>query len=116
MPIIEEELIELNDEVDTIDDEEEQESVEQDEEEVEEGIKAKLASKIYLPPGDKCGLTMDSIIGYNGKQSTRNLIWNPLNGLFAYTIGCIVIIEDSNTDKQTPLKNEHKQDITCITK
>jgi hypothetical protein len=59
------------------------------------------------------GIKLNSLIGYNGKHSTQNMIWNVEREFFAYTLGSIVCVENLKTGKQT-LLDSHFQDITCL--
>jgi WD40 repeat protein len=72
-----------------------------------------LAKRFYTAPSDKCALQFQSAIGYNGTYATANMLWNPENGFFAYSIGCLVIVEDLKNGTQTPLK-AHSEDITAM--
>ncbi|KAL8175023.1 UNVERIFIED_CONTAM: hypothetical protein K2H54_009384 [Gekko kuhli] len=52
-----------------------------------------------LPPDDAEGLTLKAAIGYNG-NGRGNMVWNPDTGLFAYSCGCLVIVEDLHSGSQ----------------
>lgn len=45
------------------------------------------------------GLRLKTIIGYNG-NGRRNMVWNPDTGLFAYSCGCVLIVEDLHSGAQ----------------
>ncbi|KAI1896220.1 hypothetical protein AGOR_G00092560 [Albula goreensis] len=49
-------------------------------------------------PGEE-GLKLKAVIGYNG-NGRGNIVWNPDTGLFAYSCGCIVVVEDLHTGSQ----------------
>lgn len=72
-----------------------------------------IAKKRFAAPDNKCGLRLDSIIGYNGKFSSENLIWNSDHEFFASSIGSTLCIEDLKTGEQKILTCHH-EDITCI--
>eukprot|EP00794_Sanderia_malayensis_P008708 gene8708-9637_t len=57
---------------------------------------SKLAEKRYTAPPSQAGLRLKSVVGYDG-LGRNNLIWHQETGLFAYTSGCIVVIEDLMT-------------------
>ena len=72
-----------------------------------------IAKKRFSAPDNKCGLRLDSIIGYNGKFSTENLIWNSDHEFFASSIGSTLCVEDLKTGQQKILTCHH-EDITCV--
>uniref|UniRef100_A0ABM5EZ39 WD repeat-containing protein 90 n=1 Tax=Pogona vitticeps TaxID=103695 RepID=A0ABM5EZ39_9SAUR len=45
------------------------------------------------------GLKLKTVIGYNG-NGRGNMVWNPDTGFFAYTCGCLVIVEDLHSGVQ----------------
>ncbi|KAJ8284168.1 hypothetical protein COCON_G00030180 [Conger conger] len=49
-------------------------------------------------PGEE-GLKLKAVIGYNG-NGRGNMVWNPDTGLFAYSCGCVVVVEDLHTGSQ----------------
>lgn len=71
------------------------------------------AKRRYLAPDDKCGLKLNSLIGYNGKYSGVNMIWSPLRDFFAFTIGSVICIEDLKNGKQK-LLHAHQEDISVL--
>lgn len=71
-----------------------------------------LAQRRYIAPPNQAGVQLKSIIGYNG-NARNNLIWQADTGLFVYTTGCILIIEDLNTGKQKHLTG-HTEEISTI--
>ncbi len=75
--------------------------------------RTQLATHVYTAPSSKCALKFHSTIGFNGTHATTNMLWNPENGFFAYTIGCLIIVEDLKNGKQTPLKG-HTEDVTVM--
>ncbi|XP_048351372.1 WD repeat-containing protein 90 [Sphaerodactylus townsendi] len=44
-------------------------------------------------------LKLKAVIGYNG-NGRGNMVWNPDTGLFAYSCGCVVIVEDLHSGSQ----------------
>lgn len=72
-----------------------------------------LAKKRFTAPENKCGIRLDSIIGYNGKFSAENLIWNSDYEFFASSIGSTLCVEDLKTGHQKIL-TAHHEDITCV--
>ncbi|XP_029431995.1 WD repeat-containing protein 90 isoform X2 [Rhinatrema bivittatum] len=45
------------------------------------------------------GLTLKAVIGYNG-NGRGNMAWNPDTGFFAYTCGCVIVVEDLHSGAQ----------------
>lgn len=72
------------------------------------------AHRRYMAPADKCGLKLNSVIGFNGKHATQNMVWSPEREFFAYSIGSIVCTEDLTTGKQRTLY-DHQEDVTVLT-
>ncbi|XP_054849422.1 WD repeat-containing protein 90 isoform X2 [Eublepharis macularius] len=54
---------------------------------------------LSLPLADAEGLKLKAVIGYNG-NGRGNMVWNPDTGLFAYSCGCVVIVEDLHSGSQ----------------
>ncbi|XP_077172586.1 WD repeat-containing protein 90 isoform X2 [Paroedura picta] len=58
------------------------------------------SSKAFsLPPAKAEGLKLKAAIGYNG-NGRGNMVWNPDTGLFAYSCGSMVIVEDLHSGSQ----------------
>ncbi|CAF0967584.1 unnamed protein product [Brachionus calyciflorus] len=72
-----------------------------------------IAKKRFSAPENKCGIRLKSAIGYNGKYSSDNLIWNSTYEFFASSIGSTLCVEDLKTGQQKILSSHH-EDITCI--
>ncbi|XP_041363253.1 WD repeat-containing protein 90-like isoform X2 [Gigantopelta aegis] len=72
-----------------------------------------IAQRRYIAPPNQAGLKLKSVIGYNG-NGRNNMVWQPDYGLFVYTSGCIVIIEDLNNGQQKHLQG-HTEEISCLT-
>ncbi|ESP04065.1 hypothetical protein LOTGIDRAFT_230310 [Lottia gigantea] len=71
-----------------------------------------IAQRRYTAPPNQAGLRLSSVIGYNG-NGRNNMIWQQDTGLFAYTCGSILIIEDLNTSEQRHLQG-HTEEISTI--
>ncbi|KAL8597433.1 hypothetical protein ACOMHN_050931 [Nucella lapillus] len=71
-----------------------------------------LAQRRYTAPPNQAGLRLANVIGYNG-NGRDNMIWCPDSGLFAYSSGCIVVIEDLGTGQQTHLQG-HSEEISTL--
>ncbi|EDV28238.1 uncharacterized protein TRIADDRAFT_20616 [Trichoplax adhaerens] len=66
----------------------------------------------YAAPPNQAGLKLHSTVGYNG-CGRGNMVWHPDTGFFAYTNGCIIVIEDLQTGKQTHLKG-HIEEVSTL--
>ncbi|XP_053132932.1 WD repeat-containing protein 90 [Hemicordylus capensis] len=51
------------------------------------------------PPAGNEGLKLRTVIGYNG-NGRGNMVWNPDTGFFAYSCGCLLIVEDLHSGFQ----------------
>lgn len=71
------------------------------------------AKRRYTVPEDKCGIRLKSVIGYNGKHATENLIWNVEREFFAFSIGNIISVENLKSGAQTILY-AHPEDVTAL--
>ncbi|KAL1248327.1 hypothetical protein QQF64_021645 [Cirrhinus molitorella] len=58
-----------------------------------------LDQTTVAPPSGQAGLSLKAVIGYNG-NGRNNMVWNPDTGLFVYSCGCVVVIEDLHTGSQ----------------
>jgi WD40 repeat protein len=72
------------------------------------------AKRRYAAPADKCGIKLSAAIGYNGKYSGRNMLWNAESEYFVFSIGSLVCVEDLKTNKQR-LLYAHNEDVTVLT-
>ncbi|XP_069425535.1 WD repeat-containing protein 90 isoform X10 [Ovis canadensis] len=54
---------------------------------------------LSLPPAGDEWLRLKAVVGYNGNGRT-NLVWSPDTGFFAYTCGCLVVVEDLHSGAQ----------------
>ncbi|XP_071478368.1 WD repeat-containing protein 90-like [Diadema antillarum] len=73
---------------------------------------SKLAQRRYIAPADQAGLRLKRVLGYNG-NGRGNVIWHPDSGLFAYTCGSILVLEDLDTSSQTHLLG-HVEEISTL--
>ncbi|MBN3306420.1 WDR90 protein, partial [Amia calva] len=58
-----------------------------------------LDQRAAAPLSGEEGLRLRAVIGYNG-NGRGNMVWNPDTGLFAYSCGCVVVVEDLHTGSQ----------------
>ncbi|XP_050954268.1 WD repeat-containing protein 90 [Labeo rohita] len=58
-----------------------------------------LDQTAVAPPSGQAGLSLKAVIGYNG-NGRNNMVWNPDTGLFVYSCGCVVVVEDLHTGSQ----------------
>ncbi|KAM6898195.1 WD repeat-containing protein 90 [Lycodopsis pacificus] len=62
-------------------------------------------------PGEE-GIKLKAVIGYNG-NGRGNMVWSPDQGLFAYSCGCVVVVEHLHTGSQRHLQG-HSEEISCL--
>ncbi|XP_041818547.1 WD repeat-containing protein 90 [Chelmon rostratus] len=62
-------------------------------------------------PGEEC-IKLKAVIGYNG-NGRGNMVWSPDQGLFAYSCGCVVVVEYLHTGSQRHLQG-HSEEISCL--
>ncbi|GLD57492.1 WD repeat-containing protein 90 [Lates japonicus] len=62
-------------------------------------------------PGEE-GIKLKAVIGYNG-NGRGNMVWSPDQGLFAYSCGCVVVVEHLHTGCQRHLQG-HSEEISCL--
>ncbi|XP_071815143.1 WD repeat-containing protein 90-like isoform X2 [Apostichopus japonicus] len=74
---------------------------------------SQMAQRRYTAPPNQAGLRLKSVLGFNG-NGRGNVIWHPETGLFVYTSGCIVVIEDLNDNSQRHLLG-HVEEISFLT-
>ncbi|KAK3717349.1 hypothetical protein QZH41_011587, partial [Actinostola sp. cb2023] len=72
-----------------------------------------LAKCRYTAPPNQAGLTLKSVLGYNG-EGRKNIIWKYDTGLFAYSSGAIIVIEDLHSGVQRHLIG-HIEDVSTMT-
>ncbi|KAK7112108.1 WD repeat-containing protein 90-like isoform X2 [Littorina saxatilis] len=71
-----------------------------------------IAQRRYTAPPNQAGLRLSSVIGYSG-NGRDNMVWCPDTGLFVYSSGCIVVVEDLSTGKQTHLQG-HAEEVSTL--
>ncbi|KAB0382023.1 hypothetical protein FD755_003940 [Muntiacus reevesi] len=62
------------------------------------GLRAE-SEGLSLPPAGDERLRLKAVVGYNG-NGRANLVWRPDTGFFAYTCGCLVVVEDLHSGAQ----------------
>ncbi|CAL1536659.1 unnamed protein product [Lymnaea stagnalis] len=72
----------------------------------------RLAQRRYIAPPNQAGLKLKSVIGFNS-NGRNNMVWHPDTGFFAYTSGCVIVIEDLNSGEQSYLFG-HTEEISCL--
>ncbi|XP_077358986.1 WD repeat-containing protein 90 isoform X2 [Festucalex cinctus] len=71
-----------------------------------------LDETAVTPQPDEAGMTLKAVIGYNG-NGRGNLVWSPDQGLFAYSCGGVVVVENVNSGRQRHLQC-HREEISCL--
>jgi len=71
-----------------------------------------LAERRYTAPPNQAGIQLKSVLGYNG-NGRKNMVWKYDSGLFAYTSGCLVVIEDLHSGTQRHLMG-HTEEISTL--
>ncbi|XP_039934861.1 WD repeat-containing protein 90 isoform X5 [Hirundo rustica] len=63
-------------------------------------FKASVLPQSFLsaPAGSEV-LKLKAVIGYNG-NGRGNMVWNPDTGFFAYSCGCVIVVEDLHSGSQ----------------
>uniref|UniRef100_A0A8C8BG11 WD repeat-containing protein 90 n=1 Tax=Otus sunia TaxID=257818 RepID=A0A8C8BG11_9STRI len=76
-------------------------------------FKASVLPQSFLPPpaGSEV-LKLKAVIGYNG-NGRGNMVWNPDTGFFAYTCGCIIVVEDLHSGSQNHWLG-HTEEISTL--
>ncbi|KFQ55786.1 WD repeat-containing protein 90, partial [Nestor notabilis] len=76
-------------------------------------FKASVLPESFLPPpaGSEV-LKLKAVIGYNG-NGRGNMVWNPDTGFFAYTCGCIIVVEDLHLGSQNHWLG-HAEEISTL--
>uniref|UniRef100_A0AAQ4RJH5 WD repeat domain 90 n=1 Tax=Gasterosteus aculeatus aculeatus TaxID=481459 RepID=A0AAQ4RJH5_GASAC len=62
-------------------------------------------------PGEEA-IKLKAVIGYNG-NGRSNMVWSADQGLFAYSCGCVVVVEYLHTGSQRHLQG-HSGEISCL--
>ncbi|WAQ96619.1 WDR90-like protein [Mya arenaria] len=71
-----------------------------------------MAQRRYTAPPNQAGVRLRSVIGYNG-NARNNMVWHPDTGLFVYSSGNTVIVEDLTTNAQRHLAG-HVEEISTL--
>ncbi|XP_043083053.1 WD repeat-containing protein 90 isoform X2 [Puntigrus tetrazona] len=71
-----------------------------------------LDQTTVAPLSGQAGLSLKAVIGYNG-NGRNNMVWNPDTGLFVYTCGCVVVVEDLHTGSQKQWLG-HTEEISTL--
>uniref|UniRef100_A0A8C3V376 WD repeat-containing protein 90 n=1 Tax=Catharus ustulatus TaxID=91951 RepID=A0A8C3V376_CATUS len=70
------------------------------------------ASVFLSPPAGSEVLKLKAVIGYNG-NGRGNMVWNPDTGFFAYSCGCVIVVEDLHSGSQNHWLG-HAQEISTL--
>ncbi|XP_068921625.1 WD repeat-containing protein 90 [Petaurus breviceps papuanus] len=63
-------------------------------------FKASTLPKTISFPKNNCErLRLKAVVGYNG-NGRGNMVWRPDTGFFAYTCGCVIVVEDLHSGSQ----------------
>uniref|UniRef100_A0A8D2MVC6 WD repeat domain 90 n=1 Tax=Zonotrichia albicollis TaxID=44394 RepID=A0A8D2MVC6_ZONAL len=71
------------------------------------------ASVFLSPPAGSEVLKLKAVIGYNG-NGRGNMVWNPDTGFFAYSCGCVIVVEDLHSGSQSHWLG-HAEEISTLT-
>ncbi|KAM3592554.1 uncharacterized protein V6R79_021158 [Siganus canaliculatus] len=76
-------------------------------------FKTSAVDEAIVPPlpGEE-GIKLRAVIGYNG-NGRGNMMWSPDQGLFAYSCGCVVVVEYLHTGRQRHFQG-HSEEISCL--
>ncbi|KAK1344640.1 hypothetical protein QTO34_013338 [Cnephaeus nilssonii] len=76
--------------------------------------KASPMAKVNVssPPAGGEWLHLKAVVGYNG-NGRANVIWRPDTGFFAYTCGCLVVVEDLHSGSQQHWLG-HSEEISTL--
>ncbi|KFR16439.1 WD repeat-containing protein 90, partial [Opisthocomus hoazin] len=76
-------------------------------------FKASVLPQSFLsPPAGSEILRLKAVIGYNG-NGRGNMVWNPDTGFFAYTCGCVIVVEDLHSGSQNHWLG-HAEEISTL--
>ncbi|NXQ04967.1 WDR90 protein, partial [Vidua macroura] len=77
-------------------------------------FKASVLPQSFLsPPAGSEVLKLKAVIGYNG-NGRGNMVWNPDTGFFAYSCGCVIVVEDLHSGFQNHWLG-HAEEISTLT-
>ncbi|XP_075624119.1 WD repeat-containing protein 90 isoform X1 [Balearica regulorum gibbericeps] len=71
-----------------------------------------LPQSFSSPPAGSEVLKLKAVIGYNG-NGRGNMVWNPDTGFFAYTCGCVIVVEDLHSGLQNHWLG-HAEEISTL--
>ncbi|KAF6734778.1 WD repeat-containing protein 90 [Oryzias melastigma] len=71
-----------------------------------------LDQTVVPPQPQEEAIKLKAVIGYNG-NGRNNMVWSPDQGLFAYSCGCVVVVEYLHTGSQRHLQG-HTEEISCL--
>ncbi|XP_014398511.1 PREDICTED: WD repeat-containing protein 90 isoform X3 [Myotis brandtii] len=71
-----------------------------------------MAKNVSSPPAGGEWLHLKAVVGYNG-NGRANVIWRPDTGFFAYTCGCLVVVEDLHSGSQQHWLG-HSEEISTL--
>ncbi|KAM6299212.1 WD repeat-containing protein 90 [Aegotheles albertisi] len=71
-----------------------------------------LPQSFSSPPAGREVLKLKAVIGYNG-NGRGNMVWNPDTGFFAYTSGCLIVVEDLHSGSQSHWLG-HTEEISTL--
>ncbi|XP_054442774.1 WD repeat-containing protein 90 [Pteronotus mesoamericanus] len=71
-----------------------------------------MAKNVSFPPAGGEWLHLKAVVGYNG-NGRANVIWRPDTGFFAYTYGCLVVVEDLHSGAQQHWLG-HSEEISTL--
>nr|XP_030140775.3 WD repeat-containing protein 90 isoform X6 [Taeniopygia guttata] len=72
-----------------------------------------LPQSFSSPPAGSEVLKLKAVIGYNG-NGRGNMVWNPDTGFFAYSCGCVIVVEDLHSGSQNHWLG-HAEEISTLT-
>ncbi|TSL82524.1 WD repeat-containing protein 90 [Bagarius yarrelli] len=64
------------------------------------------------PPSGQEGISLKAVIGYNG-NGRSNMVWNPDTGLFVYSCGCVLVLENLHNGSQRHWLG-HSEEISTL--
>uniref|UniRef100_A0A3B4ZWV6 WD repeat domain 90 n=1 Tax=Stegastes partitus TaxID=144197 RepID=A0A3B4ZWV6_9TELE len=70
-----------------------------------------LDQAVVAPQPQEEGIKLKAVIGYNG-NGRGNMVWSP-DQLFAYSCGCVVVVEYLDTGRQRHFQG-HSEEISCL--
>uniref|UniRef100_A0A8C3NHU3 WD repeat-containing protein 90 n=1 Tax=Geospiza parvula TaxID=87175 RepID=A0A8C3NHU3_GEOPR len=72
-----------------------------------------ILGSFLSPPAGSEVLKLKAVIGYNG-NGRGNMVWNPDTGFFAYSCGCVIVVEDLHSGSQSHWLG-HAEEISTLT-